>query len=83
MRYEYSRKPRKCPACKATSVAVILYGNPVSSQKLESDLDAGRLVLGGCTETDDDPEWQCTACDAPIFRKGDTPDDLHTNSCTS
>ena len=71
MRYEYSRRPSKCPSCKATSVAAILYGLPEFSQRLESDLQAGRVVLGGCCVTDDDPTWRCTACDTPIFRKAD------------
>jgi len=46
--YEYSRKPIKCPSCKASSITTILYGYPAFSSKLESELKAGRVVLGGC-----------------------------------
>ena len=69
MRYEYSRKPRKCPSCKTKSVASILYGYPAFSPELETDLKEKRVVLGGCSITTDDPAWQCTVCDAIIFRK--------------
>lgn len=71
MRYEFSRKPRRCPACKATKIASILYGYPAFSSKLETDLEEKRVVFGGCVITDDDPRWQCTECDAEFFRKID------------
>jgi hypothetical protein len=71
MRYEYLRKPSKCPSCKEKRIAAILYGLPAFSPELESDIEAGRIVLGGCCVTDDDPAWQCNVCGAQIFRKGD------------
>ena len=71
MRYFFLRKPRKCPACKSTGVASILYGSPVFSPELEADLEEKRIVLGGCVVTEDDPRWQCTACDALFYRKID------------
>ena len=69
MRYEFSRKPRRCPVCNEKTVASILYGEPAFSPKLAADLEEKRIVLGGCIVTDDDPKWQCTACDAPFFKK--------------
>lgn len=69
-RYEYARKPRKCPVCKASTIATILFGLPAGSAKLFDDLDTGKIVLGGCCVTDDDPVWQCTSCHTPIYRKG-------------
>ena len=68
-RYEYSRKPRKCPACKESTVATILWGMPAYSPDLENELEAGHIVLGGCCVSDDDPTWQCTSCNMEIFRK--------------
>ncbi len=69
-RYESSRKPNKCPACHAATVAPILYGMPDFSPELKRDREARRAVLGGCCVTEDDPEWECTACEARIYRKG-------------
>lgn len=69
MRHESSRKPRKCPSCGSGRIATILYGLPAFSPELEADLDAGRIVLGGCCVTDDDPAWQCLDCQATIYRQ--------------
>jgi hypothetical protein len=71
MHYEFSWKPRKCPACKSTGIASILYGNPAFYPELEADLEEKRIVLGGCMVTNDDPRWQCTTCDALFCRKID------------
>jgi len=62
MRHEYSRKARKCPACKSSRIANILYGMLAFSPKLEKELDAGRIMTGGCCISDDDPEWRCYDC---------------------
>jgi ribosomal protein L37AE/L43A len=69
MRHEYRRKPRKCPACGSARVARILYGLPAFSKRLEADMNAARVVLGGCCVTDDDPSWQCADCEVVIFKK--------------
>jgi len=68
-RYESERKPRKCPECGSGRIAKILYGMPAFSEKLENNLNAGRIVLGGCCVTLDDPVWQCVECDTTIYRK--------------
>lgn len=68
MRYESKSRPRKCPSCGSTHVARILYGLPAFSAKLKASLDAETVVLGGCCVTDDDPEWQCSACDTRIYQ---------------
>ena len=70
MRYEYKRKPRKCPMCGSVRIASILYGYPAFSEELQKDMDEGRVVLGGCCVTDDDPVWECVDCSTEIFRKG-------------
>ena len=70
MRYEYVRKPRKCPSCGAASVARILYGFPdMSSEELRDDLDAGRVVLGGCALLGVEPDWQCVSCEVVMYRR--------------
>ncbi len=53
----------KCPKCGSAKVASILYGLPMFNEKLERELESGEVTLGGCCITDDDPLWQCIACD--------------------
>ena len=69
MRYEYSRKPRKCPLCGSDRIAVILYGLPALSEGLMEDLEADRIRFGGCCTTDDDPAWQCVECATMIHKR--------------
>jgi ribosomal protein S27AE len=66
-RVERPRKPENCPACGANAVARIQRGYPAFTQGLAEDLEAGKVVLGGCVMTDDDPRWQCTKCGLKIF----------------
>ena len=56
-RHEFVKKLHKCPECGSIRIADILYGLPVWSQKLDEDLKVGKLVLGGCCITEDDPKW--------------------------
>ncbi len=69
MRYECSRKPEKCPACGFANIAEILYGLPAFSPELEKDLNDGRIALGGCEITGDEPVWKCVACQTVVYRK--------------
>ena len=55
-------KPKKCPECGSDSIAEILYGLPAYDEQMERDLDAGKIVLGGCCVSDDSPEWHCNKC---------------------
>ncbi len=73
VRCESKRKPRKCPACSSSRIAEILYGMPEISDKLEKDLSAGRIILGGCCISDDDPEWQCADCQMVICKNSLVP----------
>jgi predicted RNA-binding Zn-ribbon protein involved in translation (DUF1610 family) len=68
-RLESARKPRKCPACGAGPVARILYGMPAFSEELEEELRAGKVALGGCMVSDDDPDWECTSCGQRLYRE--------------
>lgn len=56
------RKPRKCPTCGSTRIAAIRYGLMAYSEKLIRDLDSGRVILGGCGMSPDNPNYQCTGC---------------------
>lgn len=51
-----------CPRCGSSSVAKYLWGMPCFNERLQRDLDASLVALGGCCITDDDPEWHCNAC---------------------
>lgn len=67
-RIERTRRPPKCPACGGKPVAAISYGMPIPSDKLDRALESGRIVLGGCCISDDDPAWQCTVCGQRVYR---------------
>ena len=67
-RIELSRKPRKCPECGSGPVARIMYGMPAFSEELERELREGKISLGGCCVSDDDPDWECTACGRRMHR---------------
>lgn len=43
-------------------VAVILYGLPDFTTKLQQDLDEKRVVLAGCVIFENSPGWQCVGC---------------------
>lgn len=68
-RTERAKRPEKCPNCNRRSVATILYGLPAFDPKLDQDLRAGRVILGGCCVSDDDPAWQCNKCGSTIYRR--------------
>ena len=69
--YIKNRKPIKCPHCGERPVARILYGMPIMSAELERDLFEGTVVLGGCCIKINNPTWQCSVCNTPIYRKQD------------
>jgi len=63
-------RPRRCTACRSSTIARILYGLPAMDAELERELEEGRLVLGGCVIGMDDPAWQCTTCGARVHVTG-------------
>jgi|GEM_PF-501286 hypothetical protein len=73
-RIERSRKSRKCPSCGHSPLASILYGYVGFDDGLQKKLEEGRIVLGGCCVSDDDPRWECTNCGLKIYKK--SPDEL-------
>jgi hypothetical protein len=68
-RIERVTQPKRCPKCGHSPVAEILWGMPASSEKLDADLEAGRVTLGGCIVSDDDPAWKCKECGVVIYRR--------------
>lgn len=68
-RMEYSRKPKTCPNCGHRQVARILYGLPRLDVRLEQQLQAGTITLGGCCVSDDDPVWECLDCGQQVHRR--------------
>jgi hypothetical protein len=50
----------RCPSCGSTDVITILWGlRPPPDPELERQ---GKIVLGGCCVTDDDPDYRCGEC---------------------
>jgi hypothetical protein len=56
------RRSSTCPRCGSRETARIQYGMPAFSKRLEADLEAHRVVLGGCVVWDDQPDRSCSAC---------------------
>jgi hypothetical protein len=69
IRYSSAKKPEKCPKCDSLRIANILYGMPAYSEKLMTDVENGKIILGGCILTGDDPKWQCFDCNTEIYHK--------------
>lgn len=68
-RLEFEHRPEKCPLCGSAKVAPILYGLPNFTDELERALDEGKVALGGCVITGDDPRWKCLDCEATFYEK--------------
>ena len=51
-----------CPYCQSTSIAEIMYGEPVFDDELEEALRNGEIYLGGCCYYPDSPEYHCNKC---------------------
>jgi ribosomal protein S27AE len=69
MAHRLTRKPRRCPNCGTTPVATILYGMPAYDERMQKDLDEGRIALGGYCIGIDDPTWKCSNCGLEIYKK--------------
>jgi hypothetical protein len=52
----------ECPACRSRRIARISYGLVEHTEELRQDLQAGRVILGGCFITDKSPIWHCNEC---------------------
>jgi len=61
------RKPRKCAKCGSPKIVKIMYGYP--SEDAFKTVEEGKIVLGGCCITNDDPSWQCAGCGVKIYKE--------------
>jgi hypothetical protein len=61
------RKPRRCRSCGSLNMATIHYGLPKLSEKLIEDIEAQKVILGGCVIDDDSAAWQCADCGLDYF----------------
>ena len=43
---------------------------PGYDEQMQQDLEAGRVVLGGCCVSGGDPPWACASCNALISAQG-------------
>ena len=55
-----SDKSNRCPSCGTSQVLPIVYGLP--GPELAEEARLGKVVLGGCVITGEDPEWRCAKC---------------------
>lgn len=62
IRRKKAAKPTACPGCGSADLARIMYGLPMESAALYKAVERGKVVLGGCCVTGDDPEWHCNSC---------------------
>ena len=56
---------KKCPKC-GNKLTEIIYGMP--SPELFEAAKRGEVILGGCCECYDDPEYRCKKCDLDFSR---------------
>ena len=54
------RQKLHCPNCDAPNPVPIVYGMP--GPELAKKAEEGRVVLGGCCVTGEDPQWRCRKC---------------------
>jgi hypothetical protein len=52
--------PTKCPKCGEPKVIPIAYGYPVPG--LQTKVEAGEVILGGCEYDGGEPDWKCAKC---------------------
>ncbi len=63
-----SRKPKACPVCGSDRIATYLLGMPdFSNKKLQKEIDEGKIIIGGCCITEDDPKYHCFECDTDLY----------------
>ena len=58
-----------CPNCASFNTCRIMYGMPYYTNKLERDLETGKVHLGGCVITNLDPDRHCNKCELDFDTK--------------
>lgn len=56
-----SKEKPQCPSCSSDNVAIIAFGYP--GPEMMEEAQRGKIILGGCCVTNDDPEWHCKDCE--------------------
>lgn len=51
---------KQCPNCKSKNVSKIVYGYP--SQELIMEAESGKVKLGGCCISENNPDYCCNEC---------------------
>jgi hypothetical protein len=75
-----SNKPKsRCSKCDSTKIATIIYGIPDYSEELEKRLESGKIVLGGCCVTGNDPKYECTDCGTGYYKRPTSKDQNWTS----
>jgi hypothetical protein len=59
---------RRCPHCRARGLVRIIYGMP--GHEIVEQARLGRVAIGGCVISLDDPEHQCVECGAQVWSDG-------------
>ena len=67
-RIEMSRRPKGCTTCGFSPVGEILWGMPDMDSKLQKSIEDGRIIIGGCCLSLDDPSWECSKCKQQIWK---------------
>jgi predicted RNA-binding Zn-ribbon protein involved in translation (DUF1610 family) len=62
LNFQKITKPKECPKCGKKKIAEYLYGMPAYTESMQKDIDAGKIILGGCMVSDDNPQYKCQAC---------------------
>ena len=57
------KKKLVCPKCESDNIASYQYGFVEMYPELKKNIDKGKVVLGGCCVTDDDPDRHCNDCE--------------------
>ena len=55
-------EPENCPRCQSAQVVPIVYGLPDPELVSLEDVESGKVILGGCMVSGDEPEWLCRSC---------------------
>jgi hypothetical protein len=64
-------KPTVCPVCGSKRIAEYLFGMPAFSKELEKEVEEGKIILGGCVTTNNDPNYACMDCRTDFYRSFD------------